>query len=654
MPHLQRCFIPSCVAMLGIVAGRAAAQDLALREQEAFRAAVARVAPAVVSIETIGGLDQVGEVLVGTGSSCGLVVDPDGFIVSSSFNFAHRPASIIVTLADGTRAAAQLAATDETRKLVLLKVEVGKKLPTVEPVPQAEIRVGMWAVAVGRGFDAAQPNVSVGIVSAVNRIWGKAVQTDAKISPANYGGPLLDVRGRVVGVLVPLSPTEHDDSSGFEWYDSGIGFAVPLEHVLRVLPRLKAGENLKPGVVGVRFQGGNIYADPPRLAHVRANSPAFKAGLRRGDSIVAVDGRRVALQVQVSEQLQRRYAGDTVRLEIARGDEKFERELTLVEKLDPYRRPFLGILPQRTTPAAGEGVEVRHVYADSPAARLKIAPGDRVLAVNGRAVADRDALATAVAEAEPGKSIELEIGRGSERSKFASDPASEPESIPEDLPPARVDPPPAGDRVATNEPVKIKIAEFSNDCTLLIPPNYREHVAHGIVVLLHRDGSGAPPKPLVERWRKACAERSLLLLIPRAAEKDGWSRPDVEFLGRAIDRTAEQYRVDPRRIVAHGVDAGGRFAAAVAGALAERIRALAVVNSPSLPINVENEPATPLAVYVASEANFSGADRLKSAVAELRKRFFSVVQRTMPAGADYPADEAFAELLRWIDSLDRI
>ena len=124
---------------------------------------------------------------------------------------------------------------------MLLKVDVEEKLPVPEAVPESEIHVGQWAIALGRTFDTAQPNMSVGIVSGLNRIWGKAMQTDAKISPSNYGGPLVDIRGRVLGVLVPLSPDKHEDVAGVEWYDSGIGFAVPLAHVNTVLPRLSEG-----------------------------------------------------------------------------------------------------------------------------------------------------------------------------------------------------------------------------------------------------------------------------------------------------------------------------------------------------------------------------------------------------------------------------
>src|SRR5205814_158981 len=94
--------------------------------------------------------------------------------------------------------------------------------------PAKELVEGQWSIALGRTLDPKRdspPAVSVGIISAVNRIWGKAFQVDAKISPINYGGPVIDVQGRVQGILVPASPKGDDEAAGYEWYDSGIGFA---------------------------------------------------------------------------------------------------------------------------------------------------------------------------------------------------------------------------------------------------------------------------------------------------------------------------------------------------------------------------------------------------------------------------------------------
>ena len=107
-------------------------------EQQAIRAAAERVAPSVVKIETVGGLERIGNVRVGTGPTTGLIVSPDGYIVSSAFNFAARPSSILVGLADGTRTPAKLIATDHQRMLVLLKIHVDEQLPVPEAVPEDE------------------------------------------------------------------------------------------------------------------------------------------------------------------------------------------------------------------------------------------------------------------------------------------------------------------------------------------------------------------------------------------------------------------------------------------------------------------------------------------------------------------------------------
>jgi serine protease Do len=235
----------------------AAADDTADEEQAAFAAAVDRVAPAVVQIETVGGLERVDGVLLGTGPTTGLAVDPGGYIISSAFNFIGKPASILVRLPDGARKPARLVATDHARMLVLLKIEAERPLLVCEIAPRRQMRVGQWTIAVGRTFQGDRPNMAVGILSALDRVWGRAIQTDAAVSPNNYGGPLVDVRGRVMGVLVPLSPQAAGEVAGMEWYDSGIGFAIPLEHIQQVLPRLKKGEDLYPGLA---VAGGRIYA----------------------------------------------------------------------------------------------------------------------------------------------------------------------------------------------------------------------------------------------------------------------------------------------------------------------------------------------------------------------------------------------------------
>ena len=281
--RISRAAVVAATALLfAAAAPLVAADDVSQREEQAIKAAVERVAPSVVRIETFGGLERIGSLLIGTGPTTGLIVSADGYIASSAFNFVQKPSQILVHLPDGTRLPATLVATDHSRMIVLLKVKLpaGKELPVPVAAPQDAIAVGQWSLAVGRTYESAKPSVSVGIISAINRIWGKAMQTDAKISPNNYGGPLVDIEGRVMGVLVPLSPMASDELAGVEWYDSGIGFAVPLEGINKMLPRLEKGEDLYGGLLGISMKGMNIYDDEAELAAVQPNSPAYQAGLK--------------------------------------------------------------------------------------------------------------------------------------------------------------------------------------------------------------------------------------------------------------------------------------------------------------------------------------------------------------------------------------
>src|SRR4029079_3979181 len=118
------------------------------------RAAAARVASSVVQIRTIGGAEEVDQAQLPTGPTNGLVISADGWIISSAFNFVQQPASIIVTFANGEQAPARFVAKDHSRMLVLLKAQGVSDLPVPELVPGADVRIGEWAVAVGRTFRA--------------------------------------------------------------------------------------------------------------------------------------------------------------------------------------------------------------------------------------------------------------------------------------------------------------------------------------------------------------------------------------------------------------------------------------------------------------------------------------------------------------------
>ena len=303
-----------------------------------------------------------------------------------------------------------------------------------EIVPQAEMRVGQWAIAVERAFDASRPSMAVGILSALDRIWGKAIQTDAAVSPNNYGGPLIDIRGRVLGVLVPLSPEAADEMAGVEWYDSGIGFAIPAEHIQHVLPRLKKGENLRPGIAGVSLKGPNLNTGEPIIVACRANAPAATAGIKAGDRVVEIEGRKIQRAAEIREEIARRYAGQKMHVVVLRNKERRAYDIELAASLAPYQHGFLGILPLRD--AEAKGVAVRYVYPASPADKAGIVAGDVLLAVGGKPIADRMELRDQIGAHEPREEIELEFRHGDAAHKVKLVLAV----LPEDLPPGELPP----------------------------------------------------------------------------------------------------------------------------------------------------------------------------------------------------------------------
>ena len=139
--------------LLGLLPAATEAQgvqpNLAELEESAFREAANAVADSVVQIRTVGGLDRIGKTFLSQGPTSGLIVSEDGYIVSSAFNFANEPSSILVRLASGEQLAAELIARDKNRMLVLLKVDADQSLPVPAKVPLEAMRVGQWAIALG-------------------------------------------------------------------------------------------------------------------------------------------------------------------------------------------------------------------------------------------------------------------------------------------------------------------------------------------------------------------------------------------------------------------------------------------------------------------------------------------------------------------------
>jgi serine protease Do len=688
------------IILLVILAARAPAQQpsaehLAIREEAALRAAAESVANSVVQIRTIGGLDAVGDTPLAAGPTTGLVISPDGFIISSAFNFVQRPSSILVTLPSAKQAAAELVATDHSRMLVLLKVNGVAGLPVPPFAPPDEIRPGQWAIAVGRTFRADRTNVAIGIISAVGRMFGKALQTDAAVSMANYGGPLIDIRGRVLGVLVPMAPQSTSEVAGVEWYDSGIGFAVPLASIGPAIERMKRGEDQHTGILGISFAGRRPLTSPAELAAVRPDSPAGRAGLKKGDRIVEIERRPIQTQNDLRLALGSRYAGETVRVVAKRGDERIEQSVTLIGKLPPFRHAFLGILPQRPTaapkpeadePGGGDpdddkdseqsaqdtrdqndekeadatddegprGVVVRMVYPGSPAAEARIVAGDRILQINGAKVNQISDAISEMNSVAPEDIVTVTLQRGEESLALKLTATRLPTTVPGELPRSSPAESTGEAASAAGETRDLKLAAMPQNCRLYIPAAHAAGRPHGLILWLHAPGE-SDPEAVIKQWQPICDRDGLILVVPTAEDVKQWERTELEYLGRLVERVIRQYRPDPRRIVVYGQAGGGGMAYLLALPNREVFTGIAATLAP-LPRQVrvpDSEPAQRIAIYAGLPADAGQSAELKQGLQKIATAGYPITMATIADAAGKLSAKECDDLARWIDTLDR-
>jgi len=623
-------------------------------EEQAFKEAAVLASPSIVRIDTVGGLDIVGRTLTSKAPTTGLIVSEDGFIVSSAFNFLSKPASVLITLPDGRRFPAKTVATDRLRMITLLKIEVsGLKVPIVSP--KAGIKVGQWSIALGRTYDSALPSISVGIVSAVDRIWGKAIQTDAKISPVNYGGPLVDTEGRVMGILVPLSPQGNTESAGVEWYDSGIGFAISLEDVFAVLDRLKLGKDLRPGLSGVAIKSADLYAVQPVIDRVRYDSPAYKAGFKSGDVIELVNGQPIKRLVQLFDQLKSRLEGDSLEMTVSRGEEKITERLTLVGELLPYEVAFLGILPQRKTDSAETkpGVGVRFVYSDSPAASAGIKTGDRLLKLNGEPLSSVENLRDRLSRLRPEAEVELEIVRVEETSTVNATLGSVPQNVPGQIPAVvaasteNVEEPETGRFTG-------KVDGYEDEYWAFVPESYSPAQSYSLLVWLHPTNT-TMEATLYREWKTICEQRGIILLAPKTSTRTGWTPNHAEYVRDVVADFREKYNIDDSRTAVHGLATGGEFAAAVAFRFPDLFRGIALASTALKNAPPEHSPEFQVQFHlIYGDRDPSGAFVQKTAAGLSRLKFPVTLRKIEGHRAGYPSADAVEEMARWLDALDRL
>jgi len=597
----------------GVATARAAEPTLA--EEAAFRAAVDRVAASVLRIEPLALTAAEGgaEAAAGRAAATGFVIAKD-LVITTAFAVPADVESAVIVLPDGGRRAATVRARDTSRGLVLLAAPDLPEAEACEPVARRELRPGQWAIGVGRGWDLADPSVAVGIISAVDRVWGKAVQTDAAVSPMNYGGALVDIAGRVIGILAPLPAETAGMTEGTELYDAGIGFAVPLEDVLAVLPRLERGESLAPGVLGIGYRARDVINGEPVIASVRQGSPAARAGLEPGDRLVEIDGRAVRRIADARHAIAPRYAGDTIRLAVERGPasrpERIEAAAKLVEELPAWRKAMLGLLVAESEPAGGGaddggndggeaaengGPVVAWVLPGGPADKAGLRPGDRLTGIEaGPAVPatrldGREALAGALAGVEPGDRVTLDVSRDGEERQVAVDTSGQVGEVPPAGPP-----PPAGDAdplagpLDAVEVVRLEAAEEADPPLAVIP---RTAGPVGVLVWCGPP-HGAVAEAEAAAWKAAAARHGIAVILPGSDAADSWSAGDVATVGRALASLQRRKPIDPARIATAGRGAGAAFAWLLAEKLGSGVGGVALVDA-SLPRRASITPAAP-------------------------------------------------------------
>lgn len=617
------CAVSVTVAVIGwAVSGMAAGDEPTAAEEAAFQAAVNRVAAAVVRIEPAGisaeGL-AAAEVNPAAGPSSGLVVDPEGWIVTTSFAVPTDVPSAIVVLADGRRLAARVQGRDLGRGLVLLKSDALPQAAPVEAAARADLAPGQWAIAVGRGWSHAAPGVSVGILSALSRAWGRAVQTDAAVSPANYGGPLVDIRGRVIGVLAPLPADTAGMKTGTELYDAGIGFAVPFADVLGALPRLKAGATLAPGILGISYRAVDQINGEPIIASVRQGSPAAGAGLRPGDRIVKIAGREVTRIADVRHEIAPRYAGDTVDLAVTRteADKKpgeIAARATLVDALPPWKQAVIGILPEPLSGDAAAGpVTIRWIMPDGPAAQAGLVAGDRIQSIEAEGEAANPqvtvdsaaALAGFLAGVEPGARVTLSYLRNAAQETATlvtvQPPTAVPVNVPTAMPAARgpVGGDPLAKAPAAADVVRLEAADVAKPVIAVLPKataaerddTGRSQPPVGVLIYFGQP-RGDVPEAEAEAWRAAAARHGVAVILPGSTDPARWSLDDLPALRRSLAALNSKRPIDPARIAVAGRAAGGSFAWLVAERLGGVVHGVAVLDA-ALPRQAAVDPVEP-------------------------------------------------------------
>ena len=272
------------------------------------------------------------------GSGSGVIISTDGYIVTNN-HVVDGADELTVTLNDNKEYSARIIGTDKTTDLALIKISA-TNLPAMPIGDSDKLKVGEWVLAVGNPFNF-NSTVTAGIVSAKARSLGangieSFIQTDAAINSGNSGGALVNTRGELVGINAML----YSQTGSY----SGYGFAIPTTIMNKVVADLKKYGVVQRGVLGVSATDVNKYFDSQKeqgkevdlgtmegvyVAKVDEDGSAAEAGIKEGDVIIAVDGKKVVKMSEFQEYLTNKRPGDKVSVTYLRKKQKKTATITL-------------------------------------------------------------------------------------------------------------------------------------------------------------------------------------------------------------------------------------------------------------------------------------------------------------------------------------
>jgi serine protease Do len=302
------------------------------------------------------------------GSGSGFIIDNAGFILTN-YHVIEDADRIAVTLADGRVLRGEIVGADPAIDVALLRVVGAGPLPAAPLGNSDDLRVGEWVCAIGNPLGYVH-SVTVGVVSFIGRKLFDAslddyIQTDAAINLGNSGGPLINARGDVIGINAAISSRANS-----------IGFAVPINQAIAILPQLKARGTVTRGYIGVTLI--DVGAELQRslklpvsrgvlVQDVRADSPGARAGLKPYDVIVTVDGREIWTNEELIRDISGRQPGTIARLELLRDGHREAVAVKLTERPRSEDGLAGGPLPTRAPAAAPAdpmlGLTVRQIDA---------------------------------------------------------------------------------------------------------------------------------------------------------------------------------------------------------------------------------------------------------------------------------------------------